>query len=149
VTVERALVERADDDAGGFPAEAHRVMAGKFLRRRATHDGRNPRHRADEIFDHAVRVGVIDVEAVEFAIGRKIDPGLPLDVEDDASRVDDRLFARQGGEPIRDRVGADGRRENAGGLGQFRDGHGKWKGVERGGSITGARASLPGRWRSR
>ena len=46
-----------------------------------------------------------------------------LDVEDHPGRINHRLLARQGGEPVRNGVGADGRGEDAGGLGQFRIGH--------------------------
>ena len=44
-------------------------------------------HRTDEVFDHAVGIGMIDVEAVQFAVGRQIDSGLPLQTEDDASGI--------------------------------------------------------------
>ena len=38
------------------------------------------------------------------ALGRKIDAGLSLDIEDNTRRVDDGLLARQRGQPIRNRV---------------------------------------------
>ena len=57
---------------------------------------------------------MIDVEAVEFAIGRQVDAGLPLDVEDHAGGVQAGLLAGQGGQPVGDGVGADGGGEDGG-----------------------------------
>ena len=68
----------AGDDAGRLAAEAHRRVPGKFLGDRAADHGRDAGHRADEILDHAVRVGVVDVETVELAVGREVDAGLGL-----------------------------------------------------------------------
>ena len=88
-------------------------MARKLIRDRAADDRRDAGHRADEVFDHAVGVGMVDVEAVELAVGRQIDAGLTLDVEYDAGRIDHRLLAGQRGEPVGHRVGADGGGEDA------------------------------------
>jgi hypothetical protein len=65
-------------------------------------------HWAHEVIDHSVGIGMIDVEAVEFAIGRQVDRGLALDVEYDARGIETRLFARQRRQPIWDGVGTDG-----------------------------------------
>ena len=43
---------------------------------------------------------MIDVEAIEFAIGRQIDAGLALDVEDHPGGVEPRLLARERDEPL-------------------------------------------------
>ena len=88
-----------------------------FMRREgfviaAAHLGPHARHRTDEVLDHAVGIGMIHVEAVEFAIGGQVDAGLPLDVEDDARGVQTRLLAGQRGQPFGNRVGADGGSEN-------------------------------------
>ena len=68
--IEGAFAERAGDHARRLAPETHRMVTGKFLGDRSTHHGRNPRHGANEVFDHPVRVGMIDVEAVKFAVGR-------------------------------------------------------------------------------
>ena len=57
-----------------------------------------PAHRADEVIDHAVGIGMVHVETVEFAIGGQIDACLALNAEDDARRVETRLFAGQRGD---------------------------------------------------
>ena len=59
------------------------------------------------------------------AVRREIDPGLALDVEDDARRVDHGLLARQRGEPVGHRIRADGRGEDARRLWEFGIRHGK------------------------
>ena len=64
-------------------------------------------HRADEVLDHAVGVGVVDVEAVELAVGDDVDAGHLLGLEDDARGVDEGLLAGSGGEPVGDGIGAD------------------------------------------
>ena len=117
--IERAFAEGAGDDAGRLAAEAHRMMARKFFGDRAADDGRDAGHRSDEILDHAVGVGVIDVEAVELAVGGEIDAGLALEIEDDARGVEHGLFTREGGEPIRHGIRADGSGEDARGFRDF------------------------------
>ncbi len=67
----------------------------------------HPGHRADEVLDHPVRVRVVDVEPVQLPVGHHVDPGHLLGLEHDACGVDQRLLARQGGEPVGDGVGAD------------------------------------------
>jgi hypothetical protein len=66
---------------------------------------------------------VVDVEAVELAVGRQVDAGLALEVEDDAGGVNHGLLARQGGEPVRHGIGADGGGEDARRLREFCVGH--------------------------
>ena len=55
-----------------------------------------------------------NIEAVQLAVRRHIDAGLPLDVEHDASRIEACSIARQCGEPIRYRIRSDSRREDSG-----------------------------------
>ena len=50
---------------------------------------------------------MIDVEAVQFAVGGQIDAGLALGVKNDAGGVNHSLLTRQSGEPVRDRIRAD------------------------------------------
>ncbi len=57
---------------------------------------------------------MIDVEAIQFAVGRQVDAGLALDVEDHARRVEARLLARERDEPFGNRIRADGGGANAG-----------------------------------
>ena len=54
----------------------------------AAHLARGRRPSADEILDHAVGIGMVDVEAVEFAIGGQVDAGLALNVENHARGVE-------------------------------------------------------------
>ena len=74
---------------------------------------RTPGHRPHEILDHAVGLGMIDVEAIKLAVAHQIDPGLLLGVDHDARRVDQRLLGWQRHQPVRHRIGADGGGENA------------------------------------
>ena len=67
----------------------------------------------DEILDHSVGVGMIHIETIEFAVGGKVDAGLPLEVEHYPRRVEQRLLARQGREPIGNRIRPNGGRENS------------------------------------
>ena len=97
-------------------------MAGEFLGDGAADWAVDAGHGTDEIFDHAIRVGVVDVETVKFAVGGEVDAGLGLDVEYDAGGVDDGLLGGECGEPVRNRIGADGGGEDA----WF--GHKKWRG---------------------
>jgi hypothetical protein len=55
---------------------------------------------------------VIHVEPVQFTVGRQVDAGLPLKVEHHAGGVQQRLLARQGGQPVGDRIRSDRRRQN-------------------------------------
>ena len=101
-------------DAGGLAAELHGALAGEALVIAAPHLGAYAGHRAEEVFDHAVGIGMIDVEAIEFAIGGQIDARLALGVEDDAGGIEARLLAGQGGQPIRNGIAAHGGSEDSG-----------------------------------
>ena len=87
--------------------------AGEFLGDRAADLAVDAGHGTDEILDHAVRVGVVDVETVELAVGREVDAGLGLDVEHDARGVDDGLLGGERGGPVWNRIGGDGGGEDA------------------------------------
>ena len=89
------------------PIGCWRAKASQSLR---PNPSANAFHRRDEILDHSIRVGMIDVEAVELAIGWKIDARLPLQIENYPHRVGSRLIARQRSEPVGYRV-----RTNSGG----------------------------------
>jgi hypothetical protein len=56
----------------------------------------DPAEAADEVFDHAVGVRVVRIEAVEFAVGRQVDAGVLLGGDDHRGGVDDGLLAGQG-----------------------------------------------------
>ena len=71
--VERAFAERLFYHARGLAAELHGALAGEALVIAAPHLGAYAGHGAEEIFDHPVGIGVIDVEAIEFAVGGQID----------------------------------------------------------------------------
>jgi hypothetical protein len=68
----------------------------------------------DEVLNHAIGVGMIDIEAVKLAIGGQVNTRLPLKVEDDASRIDQRLLARECHQPIGYRIRTHGRAEDSG-----------------------------------
>ena len=89
--------------AGGLAAELHGALAGEALVIAAPHLGAYAGHGADEVLDHAVGIGMIDVEAVEFAVGGQVDARLALRVEDDARGVEARLLAGQRGQPVGNR----------------------------------------------
>ena len=124
--VERALGKGRLHDAGGLAAELHGAFAGEALVIAAPHLGAYAGHRTEEVFDHAVGIGMIDVEAIEFAIGGQIDARLALRVEDDAGGIEPRLLAGQGRQPIRNGIAAHGGGEDGG----FRrhKGPGTWDG---------------------
>ena len=122
--VERAFAERLLDDARGLAAELHGALAGEALVIAAAHLGADAGHGADEVFDHAVGIGMIDVEAIEFAVGGQIDARLALRVEDDARGIEARLLAGQRRQPVGNGIGADGGGED-GGLRRHR-GPGTW-----------------------
>ncbi len=101
--IERAFAERPFHHARGLAAEPHGVRAREGFVIAAAHLRPDAGHGADEVLDHAVGVGMVDVEAVEFAVGGQVDAGLALDVEDHAGGVEARLLAGQGGEPVGNR----------------------------------------------
>ena len=116
--IERPLADRANDDARGLAAEPHlglRAERRRFLPAHGRIDAAEPPH---EVVDHPVGIRMTDVEAIELAVGGQIDARLPLNVEDDTRGVDQRLFARQGCQPVghwirADRRGEDPRRRRA------------------------------------
>ena len=112
--VEGALAEGTGDDTSGLAAETHRVMAGEFFGDGAADLAIDAGHGTNEVFDHAVGVGVVDVETVELAVGGKVDASLVLDVENYARGVNDGLLGRKGREPVWNRIGTDGGGEDAG-----------------------------------
>ena len=63
---------------------------------------------ARKVFDHAVGVGMIDVKAVQFAVGRQIDSCIALGGEDNAGGIHEGLFVRVGGKPIGNGIGTNG-----------------------------------------
>jgi hypothetical protein len=46
-----------------------------------------------EIINHAIGIWMIDIEPVQFSIGRQIDPSFSLDIKNYAGSVQQRLFA--------------------------------------------------------
>ena len=56
---------------------------------------------------------MIDVKAIELAIGRQVDAGLVLDAENNARGIEPRLLARQGTKPFGNGIGTDGGRADA------------------------------------
>ena len=113
----RSSVPPADgaiDDARRAGAEAHARLLAERLDLGEGELRADPRHRLDEILDHAVGLGVINVEAVELAVADEVDAGPLLRREDDARGVDHRLLARAGGKPVGDRIGTDDGGQDAG-----------------------------------
>jgi len=107
VQVEDAFSDRAANDTCGLAAEAHLLLRAKRGRIGQADRGRDATHARNKILDHAIGVGMVDVEAVKFAVGGQIDSCAALGVDDDGSRIKDRLFARQGREPVDRGVRAD------------------------------------------
>jgi len=57
--------------------------------------------------------GWLTSKRYSFAVRREVDAGLSLDVEHDARGVDYGLLGWERGEPVRNRIGADGGGEDA------------------------------------
>jgi hypothetical protein len=57
-----------------------------------------------EVIDHPVGVGMIHIEAIQFAIGGQVNARLTLEVKHNARRVDQRLLARQRCQPVWDEL---------------------------------------------
>ena len=112
--VERALAQFCFHHAGSLAAESHAAGAREGFVIAAAYLGADASHGADEVIDHAVGVGMVDVEPVQFAIGRQIDAGLALQVEAHTRGIHTRLLAGQCRQPVRHGVGADGGGENGG-----------------------------------
>ncbi len=142
--VEASLAERSRDDAGRLATKAHAVQPGEIVRRAAPHEPAHAGHGADEILDHPVGVGMIDVEAIKLAVGRQVDPGLSLNIEYNTRRIDHRLLARKGGEPVGRRIGADGGGEDAGPGGDALSFHGdEFDGLKPAGWARSGRRTIP------
>jgi len=104
--IERTLADRAANDAGRLATERHFLFLLKGLRVGDAYLCIDSAKTGNKVLDHSVGVGMIYVEAVELAVGRKIDSILLLGMNDDRSSVEDRLFAGQGSEPVDGTVGS-------------------------------------------
>ena len=89
--IQRSLIDRPFHNPRRFGTKTHAVEVGKLLNIRASHLCADPSQRPNEIFDHAVRLGVIDIEAIELAVADEIDAGLLLGGDDHPRRIDDGL----------------------------------------------------------
>ena len=105
--IQASLANRRLHGTSRPAAEIHRSQRGKCIPIRLAQPRFDSGHRSHKVIDHAIGVGMIDVEAIELAIGRQIDPGLPLNVENDARCVAPRLVARQRNQPIGQGIRAD------------------------------------------
>ena len=114
--IEHAFVDGAAHDGGGLAAKGHFMLRTEGSGVRTADTLVDATELVDEVFDHAVRVGMIDVEAVKLAIRRQVDARLALQIENDARGVDERLLAGQRAEPFRDGIGADGGGVDHGGV---------------------------------
>jgi hypothetical protein len=90
--VEGALGDFIDDHASGFGTEFHFAPGAEGNGVATTHVGTDAAEAAQEIFNHAIGVGVVDIETIQLAIGGQIDSGLALGIKNDPGGVDDRLF---------------------------------------------------------
>ena len=106
--IEHAFGDGTAHDGGRLAAEGHLMLGAKRGGVFTAHAAVDAAELVDEILNHAVRVGMIDIEAVQLPVRRQINACLALRVEDDACGVDHSLFARQRGKPVWNRVGADG-----------------------------------------
>ena len=89
-------------------AESHALSCVEGFRFAPSNGGIAAAHGPHEVLDHPVGVGVVGVKPVEFSIGREVDSGLALGVEDHACSVDDGLLGGEGVEPLRNRIGSYG-----------------------------------------
>ena len=106
--VEAARAEFGFHHGRGLGSEAHALFGGELLDLAAAKFRAGAAHGPDEVLDHAVGVWVVDVEAVQLAVGGQVDAGLALGVEHHAGGIDEGLLGGQGLEPFRDGIGADG-----------------------------------------
>ena len=108
-----AVTDRAVDDTGRLGPESHALLAAicddLLERDGAAHAGQ----WQNEILDHTVGLGVIDVEAIELSIADKIDACGFLRTDDGARGVDQRLLGRRRDEPVGHRIRADDGCEDA------------------------------------
>ena len=114
VQIQTAFTQRTRYRGCWLAPESHGIVSSKGLIVAPSQVRADAFHGRDEVLDHAVRIRMIDIKAIQFAIGRQVDSGLSLHVENDASRVDQGGFTGQRGEPVGNRIRADSRRKNVG-----------------------------------
>jgi len=105
--IQGAAAQCGFDHAGRAAAKPHAGLAAvghEFVERDL---GADTGHRSDEILDHPVGLGMVDVEAVELAVADQVDVGAFLGMQHHPGGVDQGLFGWIGGEPCRHRIGAD------------------------------------------
>ena len=105
--VQFAFADGAFDHAGRLRAEAHALLGAKIGYILTAHFARDAGHRPHEIFDHPVRLGVVDVKAGQLAVGDHVQPGQLLRLEDDENGVAQVGDGRIGGQPGWQRIAAD------------------------------------------
>ncbi len=103
--VEPTSMQGLAHDGGGLGPEAHLLLGPEGLGVGPPNDRVASSHGADEVLDHAVGVGVIDVEAVELTIRGEVDSSLSLSIEDDPGGIDYGLLGGQGAEPVGHGIG--------------------------------------------
>ena len=111
--IEHAFGDGTAHDGRRLAAEGHFMLGTKRGGVLTAHAAVDPAELVDEVLDHAVGVGMIDIEAIQLAIRRQFDACLALRVKNDARGVDHGLLTGQGAKPVWDRVGADGGGLNA------------------------------------
>ena len=109
--IQPAFADEAFDYARRLAPKLHVALLRESLVIAAAHNASYAGHGAQEILDHPVGIGMTNVEAIEFAIGRQVDARLPLDIEDDPRRVRPRLLAGKRGQPVWNRIRANCRRQ--------------------------------------
>ena len=111
--IQRSRADRPFDHSRRARAEAH-ARAARVIEPFGEADvGAHAGHRPHEVLDHAVGLGMIDVEAVELAVAHEVDAGALLRRDHHARRIDQRLLRRRARQPVRQRIGADHGGENA------------------------------------
>jgi hypothetical protein len=92
-------------DYGRRPrAKTHATPSSVFDQFFEGYSGANTTHWPNEILDHSVRFGVIDVEAIQLAVANQINARVLLNLQDYACCICQRLFGRSRREPIRNWV---------------------------------------------
>lgn len=142
--VEGTLVKGAGDDAGGLATELHALLGHEFVAVLPRDPGLNAADPLDEVLDHPVGVGMIEVVAVEFAVGGEVNSGRFLEVDDDAGGVEEGLLVGEGEKPVDGREGAHGGGLDAGSFGHVGKVKGGIRGIQPGRYATAQKAS-PGR----
>ena len=96
------------DNPRGFRAKRHRLHLPKLMPFLPAHLRPNAIQRTDKIVNHPVGIGVIDIKAVKFTIRRHINTVLPLNINDNACRIDECLLSRHRRKPLWNRIRTDG-----------------------------------------